>query len=407
MQATSPQEDLISLCAEALLGANPDPSGLQDNIVRRSGLDAAAAQQLIYDTVLTINRQLFPSLSKVELLLIEGCNMGCHYCFESSVLQSSHAQKRRMSPEVIRKGIDLLCDYGQPQDEIDVTLFGGEPTLNFDGIRFATEYAEAKSAQSGRSLRFNMTTNGLLVTGDMLEYIADHKIKILLSVDGLSATHDRYRIDKKGSGTFDRVIETLSRLKKRQPWMGVKMTVMPSEAGHLFENVLGLYELGANQFLIGNATGPHIRWSEEAMNTYASQMRLVRDWYKSSKAPDVRITELDEEADEHAVFGCTAARNTIAIRANGEISGCSRIATLEGQRTVGKLGDVDFGLYCLKSRMDMVSCERLVANVSKNGMAGDYRAGCFAVNYEESRDLYRPSHIDYELRKRVADKTRA
>ena len=86
-----------------------------------------------------------------------------------------------------------------------------------------------------------------------------HKIKVLLSIDGLKESHDRFRIDKSGKGTFEQAIQGMQLLKKSQPWIGTKMTVSPQNVPNLYDDVLGLYKLGVNDFVIGHATG--MEWS--------------------------------------------------------------------------------------------------------------------------------------------------
>ena len=84
----------------------------------------------------------------------------------------------------------------------------------------------------------------------MVDYFAQHKIKVLFSIDGLESSHNRYRVDKQGKGTFEKAMNGLKIMKKRQPYIGVKMTVMPQNVPDLFDDVVGLYEMRVNHFII-------------------------------------------------------------------------------------------------------------------------------------------------------------
>jgi uncharacterized protein len=112
---------------------------------------------------------------------------------------------RKMPLDISKAAVDLLFDYSLDERLLYITHFGGKPTLNFLTIRYVKEYAEQKAFALGKSLKFNTTSNGVL-TEDMVDYFVQHKIKVLLSLDGFESTHDRFRIDKFGHGTYKQVI---------------------------------------------------------------------------------------------------------------------------------------------------------------------------------------------------------
>src|SRR6185437_9791836 len=145
-----------------------------------------------------------------------------------------------------------------------------------------------------------MTSNGVLLTEEMVDYFALHKIKVLLSIDGLEATHDKYRRDKFGRGTFDQVKRGLDLLKEKQVWIGTKMTVMPENVPNLFEDVIGLYEIGVNQFTIGHATG--IKWSDNDIEEFTKQYSKIYKWYNEKPHNDLKIEEFDNLNDLKGYF---------------------------------------------------------------------------------------------------------
>ena len=130
----------------------------------------------------------------MELILTNRCNLACRYCFERG---SSHAKTPAdMSKSTIIKALDMFVDYSQRSNELSLTLFGGEPTIAFKSIKLAVEHIEQKLVNSGKKINFDMTSNGVLLSQEMIEYFSNHKIKVLLSIDGLKSSHDRYRIRK-------------------------------------------------------------------------------------------------------------------------------------------------------------------------------------------------------------------
>jgi len=391
MMSTTNSE-LFDFVRTTILSTDPRVDVLQERIATELGFDAEDTRTLIYDVVAKLNASSFPPITQLELVHTEGCNLACSYCFEKDMLG-----RKRMSPEVARRAIDLLFDYSRGEKDLRITHFGGEPTLNFSGIRDATEYAERKAAACQKSVAFDMTTNGVLLDDDMINYLSEHRIRILLSVDGLEASHDRYRLDKKGRGTFSRVLAAMSAIKKKQPWIGVKMTVMPQNVDDLFEDVVGLHKLGANQFIIGHASG--VEWPPLRLLAYEKQMRALLSWYRDQQGNSVRIDELeniDETGGEQdAYFGCQAGRTAIAVTIAGEISPCSKIMGLGTKQLVGKLGDIYYGLTHLRNRSELINCGRLISACQDKGIAEDYRGGCFAVNYGENGDMFKPSDVEH------------
>jgi uncharacterized protein len=374
---------LLEDVRNVLLAHDPDVTRVRPRVMHELGLPSESATELIYKVVLSLNLSLFPPVTHVELVHTEGCNLACTYCFEKNML--GH---RRMPIDVARLAVDLIFDYSGDRSSIAITHFGGEPTMNFRAIQFATEYAEKKSAAAGKLVDFDMTSNGILLDEDMVGYFADHNIRVLLSIDGCESTHDKFRVDKRGRGTFKRVLKGLEILKKRQPWIGTKMTIMPENAGTLYEDVLGLYSLGVNHFIIGHATG--VEWPENAVTTFEYQLSQLYQWYKANPLDDLRIDDFEKETEE-AFFGCQAGRNSIAVSVSGEISPCSKIMGFNSKNLVGKLGDVWHGLTHLRNREEFVSTARVKAACEEQGIARDFEGGCFAANYGESGDLFQPS----------------
>jgi uncharacterized protein len=390
-------DTLAAEIGRVLLSDDPDASRLAHRLVRRATLSQADADRLIYHVAAELNARFFPPITKVELILTEGCNLACAYCFERPMRGA-----RKMSPAVARAAIDLLVDYSGEEKTLDVTHFGGEPLLNFSTLAATTEYAEERAAATGKSIEFNVTTNGLLLDECIADYLAQHGIKALLSIDGTAPSHDRYRRDRRRRGTFDRSMASLKLLKTRQPWIGAKMTVMPENAARLFDDVRDLHDLGVNQFLIGHATG--VPWPAEDIAVYGEEMRRLHDWYRQTSRDAVRITEFDDGANAPPHFGCQAGRDSLSISVTGEISSCSKVLALNNKQLIAKLGDVRYGLTHLANRAQFVSCARLRTACEALGIAADYGGGCLAVNYEESGDLFQPSLQDraFSLLKRAA-----
>lgn len=376
-------EELVRMISSALLGT-ADLTYLPTRVKEHLGCSSERARYLIYQIVRRLNADLFPPIIGLELMLTQECNLACAYCFEKGVMERS-----RMPAIIARSAIDLLFDYSQDEANLQITHFGGEPLLNFPLLKYVTEYAEEKARILGKNVSFIMTSNGTLLNQSRVKYLADHKINVLLSIDGSGQSHDKYRVDNEARGSFERTMKGMRILKRFQPWIGIKMTVMPENVPMLFEDTVTLHDLGVNQFLIGYATG--IKWSEEDRESFGEQMRKIAQWYRSRSSRNLRITGLDEMDKGTGFFGCRAGRNSISVSARGEISPCSRILSLNNSELLCRLGDVQYGLTHIINRAELISCSKLQSSCEALGIAEDFRGGCFAANYEENGDLFLPS----------------
>ncbi len=186
-------------------------------------------------------------------------------------------------------------------------------------------------------------------------------------------------------------------LKERKQWIGVKMTIMPQNVSRILEDVLGLYTLGVNQFVIGYASGAN--WTGDDIARYGREMQRLFDWYRKSCREDIRISEFDEEPACQAHFGCQAGRDSISVSPAGEISSCSKVLALNNRQLISQLGDVRYGLTHLVNRAQLVDCSRLRSACESLGIAGDFRGGCLAANYEETGDLFQPGLTDHAFSK--------
>jgi uncharacterized protein len=380
-------QDLITELREQLLLDDPDLTQLYERIGRKHGLSFNDTQTLINQIVSQLNKKLFPPITKMELVHTEGCNLGCTYCFEKNILGY-----KKMPKSIALRAIDLFFEYSRDQSHLSITHFGGEPTLNFSAIQYTTEYAESIAKKMNKTVKFHMTSNGVLITEEMAEYFAKHNIMVLLSCDGLQQSHDRFRQDKAGHGTFEHVMKCLNLLKKTQHWVGVKMTVMPENVDNLYEDVIGLFEKGVNQFVIGYATG--VKWSEAEMKLYGEQLSRLYKWYQEIPRNQLKIDEF-EKLVSGGFFGCHAGRNSISVAINGEISPCSKILALDNKNLLAKLGDVYTGLTHVRNRADLNSCSRLRSACANHGIANEFQGGCFATNYDENLDLFKPNLQDH------------
>lgn len=163
-----------------------------------------------------LNYFLNSKLRMIILQLTQQCNLRCEYCtFSGKYLNRGHANKR-MDFDTAKKGIDFLIDNSRDVDSVNIGFYGGEPLLEFDLMKKCIEYAT--TVAEGKNIRFNFTTNGTLLTKEIIEFLCTYDVNITISLDGPKDVHDKNRkFAYNGCGTFDRIMEKLEMIKKNYP----------------------------------------------------------------------------------------------------------------------------------------------------------------------------------------------
>ena len=156
-------------------------------------------------------------LEKITLQVTQECNFRCKYCIYSEntfPMQRTHSSKH-MTWETAKQAVDFFFRHSIDSKSRNIGFYGGEPLLRFDLIRKVIEYAEEHS--KGKQLSFNITTNGSLLSLEVIQYLAEHSVNTLLSLDGNKAVQDKNRVFANGTGTFDVIAARLEAIKQSFP----------------------------------------------------------------------------------------------------------------------------------------------------------------------------------------------
>ena len=137
------------------------------------------------------------------------CNLNCSYCFAS---QGKYSGERAiMSLEVGKRALDFLIENSQGRRNLEVDFFGGEPLMNWDMIKELVAYARVREKEEGKNFRFTLTTNGVLVDDDVIEFSNREMSNVVLSLDGRREVHDRFRVDYQGQGSWEKIVPKFQR----------------------------------------------------------------------------------------------------------------------------------------------------------------------------------------------------
>ncbi len=138
------------------------------------------------------------------------CNLNCSYCFASQ--GKFHGERALMPFEVGRRALDFLMENSGSRRNLEVDFFGGEPLMNWDVVKRLVAYARSVEKEKGKNFRFTLTTNGMLIDEDVIQFANREMHNVVLSLDGRREVHDRFRVDYQGQGSFDRIVPKFQKL---------------------------------------------------------------------------------------------------------------------------------------------------------------------------------------------------
>ena len=138
------------------------------------------------------------------------CNLNCAYCFASQ--GKYHGERAVMSFEVGKQALDFLIANSGSRRNLEVDFFGGEPLMNFQVVKDLVAYARSIEKEHNKNFRFTLTTNGLLIDEDVIDFANREMSNVVLSLDGRREIHDRYRVDYAGNGSWERIVPKFQKL---------------------------------------------------------------------------------------------------------------------------------------------------------------------------------------------------
>ena len=325
------------------------------------------------------------SISTVSLYLTEACNLQCRYCFLSK-------QPRRLPVEVGRNVVDFMLAAPPKVKRVSVYFFGGEPLLEFDTLKELTLYGRARAKELGKDLNLGVTTNGTLLTDEVIDFLFDQKISINFSVDGKPETQDANRKTIDGKGSFALLDAALAKVVERNPSQGVRMTYDSTSVGSLYQDHEYLWGRGITR------TSPIAAfeddWGEDDLARAGKQYQLIAQAVlERMRNGDLRrVGFLAKYAQRLAQNKrrmkqpCGICNGYIGVSVDGTVYPCQRFAACDGYPlgTLSEVTDVDARKLLLSyDSSRLPGCDDCPARM---GCAG----GCPAVNYVCTGEIYQP-----------------
>jgi uncharacterized protein len=191
-----------------------------------------------------IEQHLKTRMKQLILQVTQQCNLRCEYCVYSGIYDRNRTHSnQRMTFETAKKAIDFFLERSWELTEINISFYGGEPLLEFDLIKQCVEYT--KSQTEGKRIRFNITTNGTLLSDSTVDYLVENNFYLSISLDGSQEEHDVNRKFINGDGSFDTIIENIKRTKKRYPEFDNNILILTTINPHMdLDCVLEFFSTG-------------------------------------------------------------------------------------------------------------------------------------------------------------------
>ena len=142
------------------------------------------------------------------------CNLNCSYCFASQ--GKYHGERTLMSFEVGKRALDFLIENSGTRHNLEVDFFGGEPLMNWNVVKELVAYARVQEKIHNKNFRFTLTTNGVLVDDEVIDFCNKEMSNVVLSLDGRPEVHDRLRVDYMGRGSYDLIVPKFQEFVKRR-----------------------------------------------------------------------------------------------------------------------------------------------------------------------------------------------
>jgi len=313
------------------------------------------------------------------------CNLNCSYCFASQ--GKYHGDRALMSFEVGKQAFDFLIANSGTRRNLEVDFFGGEPLMNFDVVKQLVAYARSIEKEHGKNFRFTLTTNGVLVDDDVIEFANREMSNVVLSLDGRKEVHDRYRVDYNGNGSWEKIVPKFQKFveargNKNYYMRGTFTHANPDFLKDIEEMLrLGFTELSMEP-VVGPASDPSSLTQEDlpiVLEQYEKLAALMLERRKEGKPFTFYHYMIDLKGGPciyKRISGCGSGTEYMAVTPWGDLYPCHQFVGEEKY----KLGDVYNGVTNTKAQDEFAQCNVYTRPECRDCWARLYCSGGCAAN---------------------------
>lgn len=334
------------------------------------------------------------------LHICHDCNLRCEYCFAGQ--GNYKGRSEYMSFEVAKAAVDFLIANSGKRKILEMDFFGGEPLMNLSVVKQTVDYAKAQGKAHGKKFLFTLTTNGVLLDEETARYLNEEMENVVLSIDGRKEVHDGVRKTVNGKGSYDVIIENITRFVKmrgdRHYYVRGTFTKKNLDFGNdvLYLADKGLTEISLEPVVTDENSPLYI--SEEDVPAVAEEYRRLAREYKRRKAAGEKLFrffhfQIDLDGGpclRKRVSACGAGNEYFSVTPSGDIFPCHQFADLPeykmGTVFEGKLDGKIRSLFRDNNLYTRKACENCFAKYHCSG-------GCPANNIRKGGDINTPYKV--------------
>lgn len=349
-----------------------------------------------------------PVIKAMCLHVVHDCNLKCEYCFASQGDFGGH--KAYMTEEVGKKAIDYLIENSGNRKNLEVDFFGGEPLMDFDLVKTLVEYGNEKAAEKNKVFRFTITTNGVLLDDDKIDYINEHMHNVVLSLDGRKEINDNMRKTVNDKGSYDLIVPKFQKLVegRKNKYYYVRGTFTKKNLD-FSEDVKHFKELGFNLASIEPVVDSEYddyAITEEDLDAIKNEYEKMAIEYAKDQVNGDPFKFFHFMVDLSQgpciikrVQGCGAGCEYVAVTPEGDIYPCHQFVGNEDFKLGNLLEEkIEFPEEITSAFMNShvfskPACENCWAKFYCSG-------GCHANAYNFNHDLQKPYELGCELQRK-------
>jgi uncharacterized protein len=295
-------------------------------------------------------------LTTMVLNVTNQCNLSCTYCYEygeDKIVDTENGKKAKfMSEETARESVDFMLRESGPNRKAHLTFFGGETLMNLPVLKFAIPYARERAAEMGKEVDFSLTTNATLLRPDVIEFLAENRVGVTISIDGPQEVQDQFRVFHNGTGSYEMVApkirELLARHRSRPIGARVTLTSENLDVRKIFRHLrgeIGFWEVGFAPV----TTAPNRKYAiaEQGFDTMLEQFQALAAEFleyalenRHHGFSNVRDTLEEIHKGVSKAYPCGAGLGLMGVSTDGDVALCHRFAGSDAH----KLGTVRDGI---------------------------------------------------------------
>lgn len=328
------------------------------------------------------------TLKALCLHVAHTCNLNCSYCFAAQ--GNFHGERGLMSFEVGKRAIDFLIENSGYHKNLDIDFFGGEPLMNWEVVKELVKYGRSIEKDAGKNIRFTLTTNGIGITDEVIDFCNEEMHNVVLSLDGRKEVNDKFRVDLAGNGSYDRIVPKFQHFVERR---GNKSYYMRGTFTHFntdfVTDILHMADLGFKELsmepVVTSPDSPSFLTEEDLPILMEQYEKLAREMIKRNSEGN-GFTFYHYMLDltcgpciYKRISGCGAGTEYLAVTPWGDLYPCHQFVGDDKY----KMGDIYNGITAnqgIPLRDEFAKCNAYTREDCKNCWAKLYCSGGCAAN---------------------------